>query len=441
MSRPKVFISSTVFDFRDLRSAVKFWLEEHGYDVQLSEYNDFRKNLDKNSFDACLEAIDSSDFFLLLIGARVGGLYDRDKRESITRMEYRRAYEALRERRLKMIVLVRREVWDLREDRKGLKEYLLQTVKESKELNDEELSAIVNHPSTLVNDAKSIFDFLGEVARVEEMRAAQEKGEDFPPGNWISPFHDFRDVIDLLRANLIATRPLRRATVEANVRHELLTIGASLSGMIDEGLFFDYWWSSSSREHLGSEGSEYVRLPAKAAGDLGLWIVFCRRGHQLRDTSTIDSAIDSGVFLEYDRETDSYNASSIQKRLLQLRNQIRRLKHLEDFPKGMMETAGDLSGARRGDKPVSVSRFILLTALALADCHINIVNLCRAIYLALDGQTEHLDRLEIRPTTPDPEMANRIEKERPTLDDVREFFITGDVKRKKESADEGGASA
>jgi hypothetical protein len=33
--RPKVFISSTIYVFRDLRSALKYWLEELGYDVLL----------------------------------------------------------------------------------------------------------------------------------------------------------------------------------------------------------------------------------------------------------------------------------------------------------------------------------------------------------------------------------------------------------------------
>jgi hypothetical protein len=33
VTKPAVFISSTVHDFRDLRSALKFWLEELGYEV------------------------------------------------------------------------------------------------------------------------------------------------------------------------------------------------------------------------------------------------------------------------------------------------------------------------------------------------------------------------------------------------------------------------
>ena len=74
--RPRIFISSTIHDFADLRSAIKFYLEERGCEALLSEFNDFGKPVDTNSYDACIKAIDSADYFVLLIGAHVGGWYD-----------------------------------------------------------------------------------------------------------------------------------------------------------------------------------------------------------------------------------------------------------------------------------------------------------------------------------------------------------------------------
>ena len=41
MNKPKIFISSTIYDFQDLRSALKYWFKEYGYEARLSEYNDF----------------------------------------------------------------------------------------------------------------------------------------------------------------------------------------------------------------------------------------------------------------------------------------------------------------------------------------------------------------------------------------------------------------
>jgi hypothetical protein len=66
MSRGKVFVSSTIYDFRDLRSSIKYWLSEAGYDVLMSEYNDFQKDVSQNSFDACLNSIAECDYYICL---------------------------------------------------------------------------------------------------------------------------------------------------------------------------------------------------------------------------------------------------------------------------------------------------------------------------------------------------------------------------------------
>lgn len=74
MKRPSFFISSTIYDFRDLRSAIKYYLEQQGCTVFASEYTNFPKQLEKNTYEACLETIVKADYFILLIGARVGGM-------------------------------------------------------------------------------------------------------------------------------------------------------------------------------------------------------------------------------------------------------------------------------------------------------------------------------------------------------------------------------
>src|SRR5690349_3219111 len=103
VTKPAVFVSSTVHDFRDLRSAIKFWLEQLGYEVMLSEFNDFTKPLDVNSYTACLKAIERANYFILLIGTRKGGLFDAEHNVSITRMEYRCGYDLVRAGKMKLI--------------------------------------------------------------------------------------------------------------------------------------------------------------------------------------------------------------------------------------------------------------------------------------------------------------------------------------------------
>jgi hypothetical protein len=142
--RPRIFVSSTIYDFRDLRSAVKFWLEKLGYDVQMSDHADFDKPLDTNSYDACLRAIDTCQYFVLFIGSRVGGPYNNIDRTSITRMEYRRAYERFKSGKLTLVPFVRREVWDIREDRKALTAYLTSEFRKIKELLPSEVDAVGN---------------------------------------------------------------------------------------------------------------------------------------------------------------------------------------------------------------------------------------------------------------------------------------------------------
>ena len=108
--KPTFFISSTIYDFRDLRSALKFYLEELGYQVYASEYNDFKVASDKHSYDACLKLIEECDYFILLVGSRVGGFYDDQNKISITRQEYREAYKLHEQGKLQIISFVRDEV-------------------------------------------------------------------------------------------------------------------------------------------------------------------------------------------------------------------------------------------------------------------------------------------------------------------------------------------
>jgi hypothetical protein len=116
MKRSTFFISSTIHDFLDLRSALKFYLEEQGCRVLASEYNDFTKPLDQHSYEACLSAIGDADYFILLIGTRVGGWYDEGARISISQREYREAYQLQQSGKLKLLNFVRASVWQVRED-------------------------------------------------------------------------------------------------------------------------------------------------------------------------------------------------------------------------------------------------------------------------------------------------------------------------------------
>lgn len=103
MDKPIIFISSTIYDFADLRSSMKYWLDEMGFATQLSEYNDFIKDTTQNSYDACIDAVRQCDYFVLLIGSRRGGMYPGEN-ISITRKEYRTAYQLAKEGKIKKLL-------------------------------------------------------------------------------------------------------------------------------------------------------------------------------------------------------------------------------------------------------------------------------------------------------------------------------------------------
>ena len=192
---PKVFISSTVYDFKDIRSALKFYLEEHGYIVYTSESSDFKVDVKVHSYEACLNLIDECDYFILLIGSRGGGWYDKENKISITRQEYRHAYQLHQQGGLQILSFVRNEVWQLKETRNELTRYLENINSFDKDL----IADIVNAPTKFANDAQFVSDFIQEVGKNAETKTAMQDKALLPTGNWIRVFNSFKDIIDSLK--------------------------------------------------------------------------------------------------------------------------------------------------------------------------------------------------------------------------------------------------
>lgn len=99
-----VFVSSTVEDLDDVRHSIRDALESRGIDVRLSEDPDFPVEPGVTSHDACLRAVRNAHVFVLLIGSRFGGEYQRQNK-SITWREWEEAMDA----KLIPIVLVAAE--------------------------------------------------------------------------------------------------------------------------------------------------------------------------------------------------------------------------------------------------------------------------------------------------------------------------------------------
>jgi len=417
-AKPKVFISSTIHDFKDLRSALKYWLEQLGYGVLLSEYNDFTKPLDENSYKACLRAVAQADYYILFIGTRVGGFYSSADSVSITRMEYRTAYELVKSRRLKMVIFVREELWKVREDRKALKSFLESDLATSKELSTLDIQKIVNHRSELVHNADAIFGFIEEVTRLNEMKDAIAGRRPFPIGNWVHTYSIFQDVVDVLKIELGIDDKLSKLALVENLKHEFYSNLIQLTQKYKNKIMPSYQWVSAARRHLKEDIDGSSQIPGRYLKRLIIYILESGGGYRL-STRFIDQALISGEFLDYNPELNTYQSGLFNEALFKLRENIDRFRLIhQSLREEFFAFATKYKNLSKAEKDVAVSNKDLLVPLALADCEQNIVALTVALVKAQDGDLTLLSELKLNPTSPFPIEAEKIRSETPNLKDI-----------------------
>lgn len=107
---PKVFLSSTIYDLRDLRDAVQIALRKDGYTVLASEDGSIPVDSSKHSYEVCLDAARNCDCLVAVIDGRFGGTMP-DGKISITQAEVETALDKARQ----VYVFVRQGVWDAKE--------------------------------------------------------------------------------------------------------------------------------------------------------------------------------------------------------------------------------------------------------------------------------------------------------------------------------------
>jgi len=190
--KAKIFISSTIYDFRYLRQALKYNLERLNFDVQCSERPDFDgiiSDENKSSYDICLDNISQCQYFVLLLGGRIGGYYNKNNQTSITRAEYEKAYSLSMQSKLKILCFVDAEILAIQKFCKN---------KDIRALPDEK-QLMIEEPHDV------LFKFIDDVCRKSEMIKASKIGEDFPVNNWVISFNDFTDIIRTLEKYLFSS--------------------------------------------------------------------------------------------------------------------------------------------------------------------------------------------------------------------------------------------
>jgi hypothetical protein len=383
MKPPTFFLSSTIFDFKDLRSALKYYLERQGCRVLASEFNDFPKPLDTHSYQACLRSIQEADWFVLLIGTRVGGWYDEASRISITQQEYREAYRLHQQGRLKLLSFVRSDVWQMKEDRKQLAKHL-----DSLDLPAETKKAIVNYPSKSAGDAEFIAGFIHEVGRNNETLAARTTDAALPTGNWIHVFDTFRDIMEAIQLQPFVTSSVEELAFRELLRRDLREIvRLSLYKVPNKRAFSPL--ASVRHFHATHHFPTWPRAGERTQVDTKSFDQLCSLSiHALgmhHHPVILHKALESSAFLAIDPATNRATHQPVYFGLMQLAGEVRALQKARSAdPFNVVFENSPRARPCRGST-IDVDSTALLFLLHVLDRWCNVLEIAKAVIRHLDG--------------------------------------------------------
>ena len=94
MAAPRVFLSSTCYDLKELRSQIREFIIDSGYEAVLSEYGDIFFEYNTHPQDSCFSEVKKCQMFVLVIGNTYGSHYynqDLARPTSVTMKEFETA--------------------------------------------------------------------------------------------------------------------------------------------------------------------------------------------------------------------------------------------------------------------------------------------------------------------------------------------------------------
>jgi len=302
---PHVFISSTVTEFRDLRSAIAYTLRTQGFNVYLSEAADFDVKGDRSAFEECFTNIRNSDFYILIIGNTRGSLFEEGV--SITRQEYRVARETF-----------------LTQERPRLFLYLRETTEVALSGNKQD------RVKAGIDDAAHLTSFINEV---------KSPGIEGAP-NYLIRFRDFEDLMTSLAGSMNLGRNLSEKLIRHSLLSELLSNLTHMVGGTYTVPFPTHWYMRKVREGISMTPNDIdrnINITDEQSISLGMSLMSRLEGASLQ-TRCIEDAIDKGVFLSFNPATSVLEETPIHKLLHQIITDINSLRR-RDIP----TTAGNWS--------------------------------------------------------------------------------------------------
>src|SRR5436190_10376359 len=160
-NKPTIFVSSTCYDLRDARAALKTFCEDLGYQPFVSEFETFPVNPDNTAIENCLRVVDeNADILLLVVGERYGTAAENDK--SVTNREFLRA----RAKGIPIYAFVQKSV--------------LNNLRVWQKSPDANFSGVADSPK--------LFEFVDSLLKKEEI--------------WVFPFENVDDITSTLKIQL-----------------------------------------------------------------------------------------------------------------------------------------------------------------------------------------------------------------------------------------------
>ncbi|WP_369959476.1 DUF4062 domain-containing protein [Pseudomonas benzenivorans] len=95
MARPRVFVSSTYYDLKHLRSSIENFIESLGYDAVLSEKDNIAFIPDAPLDESCYREAKSCDVFVLIVGGRYGSEISATTNDTTKKKEFFDRYESI----------------------------------------------------------------------------------------------------------------------------------------------------------------------------------------------------------------------------------------------------------------------------------------------------------------------------------------------------------
>jgi hypothetical protein len=367
MARPTVFVSSAASGMTDLREALRYELDQRGFEVLAYEEASFPISGDQDALEECLATVRQSGHYLLVLGDSAGRVANGT---SPTREEFRAAKAAfIATGRPRMILSVRSSTKAaIDRSRRG-------------------------ESAGQLDDAPFIDDFIAEV----------ESGAAPSDPNWLHRFRDFRELMEILTTRLRLGRNHAETLARRAVLDELLSNLAAMTSRHGESAFPHHWWGEKARSAISLTsdmiGGQF-RVVREVANSLGGCFVAGHLG--ALSTAAMERALLDGHFLEFSVAEQRFIAGD-------LHTAVRACVADIGAARGVLETSNDwrlnpmsaAAEANRTKGPVVVAGGDVLWALGYVDRSENAffsqVNLARHL---LSREGSPLPSSKQRPVSP-----------------------------------------